>query len=270
MAVLVVFTLLVSLVAVTALLVAAFLDVAFAEPAVSSARDIAWQPPLIHGPDLFAWARGNAAQVTRQWLQNPHAGDTVELLAEELRAGTDTALERSREAPPAWAPEEKCYSRNALTPLEAIEIATHLRWTLSPREVQGVAERAAQNRVRAHGLDRQAYQQAHIACPLRAAHGGCLLTGAEPLQCRVGCQLEHSAGTSGQERPADELTAAGRARMIALGVEQGFSDAAESLRLEGGRCEFNAALATALGDPDAAERWSKGERLFADCARISV
>ncbi len=61
---------------------------------------------------------------------------------------------------------------------------------------------------------------------------------------------------------AEALEEHGHEQTVAQGIEMGLTRALKSAGLDANIYEINSALATALGSPDAAERWANGERVF--------
>ena len=52
-----------------------------------------------------------------------------------------------------------------------------------------------------------------------------------------------------------------------MGMADGLSEGLRQEGLDGNTYELNDALATALATPHAAARWSRGEAVFANCAK---
>jgi len=59
-------------------------------------------------------------------------------------------------------------------------------------------------------------------------------------------------------------------REVAAGVIYGLIMASKGQEVEWGRYELEAAVLRALDTPDAAERWARGERVFAGCDQIAM
>lgn len=57
---------------------------------------------------------------------------------------------------------------------------------------------------------------------------------------------------------------------VGRGVQLGLQEGLQSAGLDAEVYEFNSALAKALETPDAADRWAKGENVFASCTRATA
>jgi hypothetical protein len=248
----------------------AFFEVAFSPPPPLSAKVIrgthAWQPPMIRGADLSAWARDTVNRLIPGLLSGRSDSRVAVDLAAEIRSGVNYAMGLSPDVDcQEWASEEKCYSMNSLTPPEVIEIGEYIRRTRRAHDVESIASRASDNSRQAEGLDRAQYHQARIRCPLLSEGGSCTVQGVEPLQCRAGCPLGGDEPTMMADRPDAVRNPETHAMSLTLGVERGISEAIEKAGLDGTICEFNCALAVALNTPDAATRWIDGDRIFDKC-----
>lgn len=242
----------------------AFFDVAFSppRPVTATGEPNPWQPPMIQGADLFAWARQNANRLASALLSGRRDARVVADLASQIRSGADYAMGLSHDdAVREWDLEEKCYSMKSLTPPEVIEIAEFIRQSRPVHEVQSIASRAADNGRRAYGLNRMQYRQAGIRCPLLSEDGRCTVQGVEPVQCRSGRPLGGHVASMVVDPSATRRSVETHARSVALGVELGLSEAVEAAGLDGRVGEFNRALGVALNTPDAAEKWVHGHRM---------
>jgi hypothetical protein len=249
----------------------AFADVAFRMPQANTAASAnPWQPPTIRGAELIAWARDNASRLTSDLLSHRDDYRAATDLAFEIRSGTLSAIASLHNtAVPRWTTDEKCYSANSVTAPEVVEIGDLIRHTQPAHEVRCIADCASGNAVRGERLDRNAFHEASIRCPLLSDAGTCLIEGAEPLQCRLGCPLEDDNPSAMTNSSASVPTANVAARSVAIGVRQGMSQVIESAGLDGGVYEFNSALAVALNTPDAASQWIQGGRLFTECRKVT-
>jgi Fe-S-cluster containining protein len=126
-----------------------------------------------------------------------------------------------------------------------------------------------ENAARAQRLTRNEYIAALIPCALLTADGNCRAHPVRPLACagylstsHAACQaeFEHIAG-----RPA--IPTDRHALAAALGASQGLLRACQEADKDGNFYELHHALRLVLDTPDAAERWARGEPVFAGCLR---
>jgi hypothetical protein len=91
-----------------------------------------------------------------------------------------------------------------------------------------------------------------------------------PLACRGYNSLSRSACEEAFSGEGDRVQAQVSVRELTAGVIYGLILASKSVHVEWDRHELEAAVLCALETPDAAERWARGERVFAGCDRISL
>lgn len=271
-------TLAVSVLVVSAVFVAMFLDVAFEEPAPAVAPSRAassWRPPLLTGRSLMDWMTDTADTLTASRLRRKRHPATAVELAALVETGASIAIEQSwqksnpkaRLGCPAYA-----HARIGVTPPEAIRIAEYIR-TYLPQESGQIHDRARENLVQAPGTAAEAKLSPSNRCPLMAGDNACLAYAVRPLRCRGASLPSGEASTcggccgtcSGNAESVDAYELESRAQLVTQGVEEGFSRALKSKGLDGNLYELNSALVTALENPNAAERWIHHDSVFANC-----
>lgn len=265
MLVIVVIGLSVSLLIVLGIGLVTLLDVAFSGPPELSDNS-PWQPPLARENDLFAWASDLASAVATKRLKGPRSEDTARQLATEIYQGSSLAIARSPSAPRPLKPRcTSCRHRMiGVTAPEALTVADALRTSQGKREVQRIHDLAAANAAAAAGLDHVQYQQAQLVCPLLTSDSTCVVYDARPIRCRGW------SSPPGETAPA--MAAKGNCNVcdphadaVGRGAEEGLSQALGSAGLDGDIYELNSALVAALDTPHAAQRWARGEPVFAGC-----
>lgn len=270
MAFVVIIVLLISLLVAFAVVAYAFLEVALSGP--QSVRESSvisqwWQPPLVQGDNLLAWATATAKAVTQRRLACPRSQETAKQLAADIYEGATFAISQSPSAAPQCEP--KCPSCRqhmiGVTPPEALAIADTIRRTKPRRQANRIRDWAMQNAEIVGDLDHKQYEQARVVCPLLASDGSCAVFSARPVHCRGWCLFRGERGD--RDLAADD--GAGQldvhSRTIGRGAKQGLSRGVESAGLDGKVYELNGALVAALDTPGAAERWARGESVFENC-----
>ncbi len=270
MAFVVIIVLLISLLVTFAAFAYAFLEVALWGP--QSVRESSvvsrwWQPPLVQGDDLLAWAAATAKAVTQSRLACPRSQETAKQLAADICEGATYAIAQSPSAAPQR--ESKCPSCRqhmiGVTPPEALAIADTIRGTKPRRQANRIHDWAMQNAKTIGDLDREQYEQARVVCPLLASDGSCAVFDVRPVHCRGWCFFRGGAGDRDLAADGDAGQLDAQARTIGRGVEEGLSRGVESAGLDGKVYELNGALVAALDTPGAAERWARGESVFENC-----
>lgn len=258
-----------SVLVVGGLVCGAALRVALAGPGGTVARDAtrqAWQPPPIHDDELWAWAARAAHREVGQHVVPLRGARLAREMAQAIHRGMRRAIGSSPQATIARG-EYACSScrhhQLGVTPPEALSIAGALaQWPARVR--RQIACRARANAQRARTLSRREFEALRIECPLLLAGHQCAANGCRPLDCQGWVCLagradaESSAGTA-------EMVLDRHARTVSRGVQAGMAEALSEHGLDAARYELNSALVVALGDPDAAERWGRGEAVFAGC-----
>lgn len=259
---------------VFAVVASTFLSVAFAAPQTSRVS-----PPFLSsfpagdGAQLQRWAANAARKVVAKYRNQTKSPRMPVALAAELETEADVALKKAGEQLHATTasncPNERP-NRIGVTAPEALAIADELKHAASSADVQIVHEIASLNARRARFILPEEYSQAGLACPLRTKNGQCLTFQSRPISCRrlcAGCcdaRTGHSGcrGESCKASPPEAFS-----RQLQEGMVDGLCEGLRLLELDDGFYELNDALATALATPDAAQRWSQGEAVFAHCLK---
>lgn len=265
--------------AVAALVVLMFVDVAFEKTLTaalpfSGARN--WRPPLVLGQRLRDWASQVAEANTARKLRNRRdAGAALELVG-DLHEGATMAIDQpwqKIQPDAAVGCPGHHHSMTAVTAPEAILAADYLR-RFHPERVSQVREQALDNVRRTAGMDHSQYRAAGVRCPLMSSGNACLAYGVRPLRCRAGCDLSDDGKTecgeyalTKEQTGADAAEFESRGQLVTEGTELGFSRALESAGLDSQLYDLNVALVAALDAPNAAESWIHGERIFDNCRK---
>ncbi len=262
--------LLISVLIVFALVAYAFLDAAFTGPrpdAELSEASRQWQPPLLRGDDLFAWAVATAKTMTTRWVANRRSHNAAKQLATDIYEGATMAIARSPSARGQRKPN--CASCRQLmigvTPPEALAIADEICKNRPKWEAMQIRDRAAENAGKVIGLNHEQYEKSRVVCPLLASDGSCAVFDARPLQCRGWCLSCDSDDNDFRRSNGAALDA--HAQTVGRGAEAGLSQGLESSGLDGNVYELNSALVAAFDTPSAAERWASGAPIFGGCRR---
>ena len=158
----------------------------------------------------------------------------------------------------------------AVSAPEALYIAAYLQETLSAE-----AQVALRTHLRARVEQRQGWtvdaRHAHKRfCVFLRDDRQCGIYAIRPLACRGYNSMSRSACEEAFTDQRDRVHMHAGVRELASGVIYGLIQASKGLGLEWGRYELEAAVLRALGTSDAAQRWARGERVFAGCDQIAV
>jgi Fe-S-cluster containining protein len=160
--------------------------------------------------------------------------------------------------PVAVSPPEALYIaawlRETLSAEEQVEIRTHLRTRVEERQGWTVDVRGARKRF----------------CIFLREDWHCGIYSSRPLACRGYNSLSRSACEDAFTDKGNRVRVHASVRERAAGVIYGLILASKELGLESGRYEIETAVLGALEIPDAAERWVRGERVFAGCDQTSM
>jgi len=229
-----------------------------------------WLPPFLQGEALRNWAATTAERLANERLAGKRTGKTATQLAAEVETGAMHAMLPT--AAPAEleriiACPEAGQGMIGVTAPEALSIADFLRKNRSRDEQQRIYEMALEN-ARIIAARKHDENDAPVpACPLSGPGHVCCTYGARPLRCRplhaisIAKDLERGR-TQGAGLQAVAPGDAGHEQTVAQGIELGVTRALKSAGLDADVYEINSALATALGTPNAAERWAGGENIF--------
>lgn len=231
---------------------------------------LTWLPPFMRGEALRNWAATTAERLATERLAEKRTGETAARLAAEVEDGAMHAMLPTAgpaELERVIACPETGQGMIGVTAPEALSIAAFLRQNRSRAEQQQIYEMAAEN---AKIIAARAPGESNLPvppCPLSGPGHVCCTYGARPLRCRPLHAISIAQDLGGKSSPhagpqAEAPVESGHEQTVAEGIELGFTRALKSAGLDSDVYEINSALATALGTPDAAERWAKGENIF--------
>ncbi|WP_437995661.1 YkgJ family cysteine cluster protein [Sorangium sp. So ce185] len=147
---------------------------------------------------------------------------------------------------------------------EALVIAEHKRSTLSVEMFSQFREQIAQlaEQTRDLHVDDRARQQ--LPCPLLDQSGSCSVYEVRPLRCAGHNSYDASACEWSCQNPdlARDIPADAAQQAIFSAVTMGQQRGLVAAGIDARSFELVSALRVALEQPNAAERWAKGERLF--------
>lgn len=236
-----------------------FCSVAFAGWSSGVARPSAdGDLPALSGEHLRSWAANLARRVVARHARQPRSAETPLAIATELEAGANAVLEQAAYRTHSEVSETCPDTRSrqiAVTAPEVFAIAAELERNTPKSEQQVIRELASLNARRARFIMPDEFPQAGINCPLRSEDGHCLTFLSRPLACRRLCSACPCAGDGSCNE------------QLQIGMADGLSEGLRQEGLDGDTYELNDALATALATPHAAARWSRGEAVFANCAK---
>jgi hypothetical protein len=250
--------------AVLAIGAAAFFKEAFASSGAKSGTRSAGSPqlPLLAGDALRRWAAELAQNVVARYSALPKNGQNALALAQEVESKASEVLGRSLPslAFPRWAECSDSKSEPiCVTAPEALAIAEELRHSLPPYEAERIYERAKSNlQLLASAAESGA---AGGICPLLAEGGRCSVFSVRPLHCRGRCCPDCDAPQA--ESSSTAVSASQFAATFSKGISEGFSQALSAAGLDGGAYELNRALVEAIEEPNALDRFVRGEPLIA-------
>jgi hypothetical protein len=161
-----------------------------------------------------------------------------------------------------------CTAMVLAAPAEVVRIAEHLRRTHAPEVFTALIEKVHLAHGRSRGLSRAERLDARVPCPLLDAAGACSVHALRPLVCAgwnsldaAACDAHFNARTEALPPPLH-----GQSHELCHAVLGGLVGASLDLGLDGRPVELHGALALALADATAGERWLRGEPVFAAAA----
>ena len=157
-----------------------------------------------------------------------------------------------------------CQAKVLVVAPEVLRIGEHLRKTKTADELTKILELVRQADTKTRGLSRADRADAHIACPLLDADGGCSIHEVRPLVCRSWTSYDARACEVYWQAPRGKLTPpqwpAGYE--LAQAMLAGLGKACLDRGLDGVPLEFIAALRIVLERPNAGERWLRKLPVF--------
>ncbi len=227
-----------------------------------------WLPPFLGGTALRNWAATTAEQLAQKHLAGKRTGDTAGVLAKEMEEAAMHAmlpLLEARDLDRIVACPEAGQGRVGVTVPEALAIAAHIRKHKSRAEQMRILELAVENAKKI--ASRASGDPTPHPCALQGSDHVCCTFALRPLRCRPLHAI--SIANEASQRPAPPAhvqpgspDAPRHEEIVAEGIEAGLTRALKSAGLDANIYELNSALATALENPDAAERWARGEDVF--------
>jgi len=219
---------------------------------------------------------------TGEHLIRAQAGATLEILSEgctaakALEVGTNVQGFMDGLLTEAWrrqAPQLACRAGCwwcctlpvAISPTEALALAGYLRAHLAAEALTTLTATITAQASRVAGLTTEAHAEARLPCAL-LQEGQCLAYTARPLACRGWFSTDAAQCEAGYWQPWTStvlgwrMAFATRAQ-LAAGLRAG----CDLAQVDGQSYELHSALARALTAADAAERWARGEAVFAGC-----
>jgi len=227
-----------------------------------------WRPPYVRGAELMSWTRSMTARIVGMVLRDGADATTPKKLAVKLNDGASRAmlplasrLDSDREV----ACPETGQGVIGVSVPEAIELADYLRRSLPKSEVLRVHQRSRENA----DLIAQdpSLRGSGSPCSLQGGDCVCRAYPARPFGCRPlhAVTIAHELGLDAVPDDGEPADWATYADAIGQGIAEGLARGLESAGLDGKIYELHSALVTALDNPDAAERWAKGEDVFGHC-----
>jgi Fe-S-cluster containining protein len=234
-------------------------------------------PPHPEHPTVLDITAGREAAAAAEVLSKGRTvANVFELAAKALDLAQRAIEQVLARTPPESRPACRagcafcCAIPVAVSPPEALYIAAYMQKTLSPE-----AQVELHTRLRARVEERQGSTvdapRAHQRfCSFLRDDRQCGIYPIRPLACRGYNSMSRSACEEVFTDQGNRVHMHAGVRELAAGVIYGLILASKQLGLEWGRYELDAAALRALDTPDAAERWARGERVFAGCDQIAM
>jgi len=153
----------------------------------------------------------------------------------------------------------------AVSAPEALYIAAYLQETLSAEAQIELRTHLSARAEERQGRTVDAGRTNQRFCCFLCEDRQCSIYPIRPLACRGYNSLSRSACEEAFTGQDDRVHMHEGVREVAAGVIYGLILASKKLGLEWGRYELETAVLRALDTPDAAQRWARGERVFAGC-----
>jgi hypothetical protein len=238
---------------------------------------LGWLPPFIRGEALRDWTATTTEQMAQQRLAGPQSAGEVIQLAADLEEGAMRAMlpfTDSAELTRVIACPEAGQGLVGVTAPEAIAIARYIRSHLKWAEQKRILELAIENTRKMASNSPAENDPLALRCPLQGSDCVCCVYAVRPLRCRPLHALAIARATSNgravsNAEPGEPIEGCRHIYAVADGVEAGLTGAMRSAQLSADVYELNSALANLLPLPDAAERWVRGEDVFAGCTPVA-
>ena len=229
-----------------------------------------------HSTLLNTTAVTEATAATEVLSQGRTEANVYEMAANALELAQKAIEQVLAHTPPESRPACRagcafcCAIPVAVSAPEALYIAAYLQETLSAE-----AQVALRTHLRARVEQRQGWtvdaRHAHKRfCVFLRDDRQCGIYAIRPLACRGYNSMSRSACEEAFTDQRDRVHMHAGVRELASGVIYGLIQASKGLGLEWGRYELEAVVLRALDTSGAAERWARGERVFAACDQIAM
>lgn len=149
-----------------------------------------------------------------------------------------------------------CHLRVEAMAPEVFLLARHLQQALAPEALDTLRARLASHAEQARGLRMEQYR---LRCPLLADDGRCSAYDARPFMCRKLMSTDVKACEPPRSEPQEDRAMFLKSAAVTYGAHLGYGRA----KLPNAVHELGQALLLALTDPDAEQRWFKGQQVFA-------
>jgi hypothetical protein len=160
-----------------------------------------------------------------------------------------------------------CYHPVDIMPPEAFAIVAYLRTALKSPASDAVYARIAAHANRISSLSYEEHAQARIPCAL-LVDGRCSVYPCRPFACRAWnstsatrCETIFTQGDPVTMIPPLDM----RTYEAVWEVAHGVTDGLQQRRLDGKSYELHSILQRVLDTPEAVQRWTQGEDVFAGC-----
>lgn len=160
-----------------------------------------------------------------------------------------------------------CHTAVTVAPPEAFAIAAYLKEHCSEEVLGEIRRRLDENAEPAASMSRDEYIARLVPCALLTEDGNCRAHAVRPIACagflstsRAGCEAEFNRVPGREPVPADRF-----AMLAGLTVSNGLMEACNQAGVDGRFYELHHALRRVLDTPDIAEKWARGEDVFAGC-----
>lgn len=218
-------------------------------------------------PETLAFFRRERDAARERLARGRAAADVAALTLGAAERLEPLVTELVRERPPACAAgcSRCCHGLKieASVP-EAVAIAEFLR-ELPPEELAETRAQMAEEAEYAQSLDADARWREQVPCAfLDDASGQCVIYDVRPLTCRAHTsmsleQCEAAARDPERRTPIDKHAAPAAVFGVA---KSAITVACAEANLDARSFELTNAVAIALSEPNAAERWARGEPVF--------
>ncbi|HVU02518.1 MAG TPA: YkgJ family cysteine cluster protein [Polyangiaceae bacterium] len=152
-----------------------------------------------------------------------------------------------------------------VTAPEALTLARGFRETLSPADLKTLRSRVNEHAARVRGSSVRERYRAGLPCVLLdVASGRCAVHEARPMRCRAHHSLDANECEAAVRHPDEARTVTRHPEVLDAheAMIRGQKEALAGAGLDARAFDLSLALAVALEEEDAAERWANGEPVF--------